>query len=66
MKQWVITGRGWQGQGQPTLSKNMLRGELDRIKPQVQQNLDTLTGIDGNRVPPHREDDGHEDQPAIA
>ncbi len=66
MKQWVITGRGWQGQGQPTLSKNMLRGELDRIKPQVQQNLDTLTGIDGNRVPSRGDGDDEEPQPASA
>lgn len=52
MKQWVVTARGWQGQGQPNLSKEMLRSELERIKPQVQANLNTLTGIDGNQVPP--------------
>lgn len=67
MRQWVITGRGWQGQGDPTMSKNMLRNELERIKPQVQRNLDTLTGIDGNKVPPkHKGDEEEDNQPRSA
>ncbi|NJR69219.1 MAG: serine/threonine protein kinase [Synechococcales cyanobacterium CRU_2_2] len=42
MKQWIIHARTWKGQEQPTISKEMLRHELDLIKPKVQENLDSL------------------------
>ena len=42
MRQWIINARTWKGPEQPTMSKEMLRHELDRIKPKVQENLDSL------------------------
>ncbi len=51
MKQWIINARTWQGAEQPTISKEMLRHELDHIKPKVQENLDSLEKVGGTRIP---------------
>ncbi len=51
MKQWIVNGRGWRGPEQSTLSKEMLRHELERIKPKVQETLNAADGQSGTLFP---------------
>ncbi|MBW4521056.1 MAG: serine/threonine protein kinase [Scytolyngbya sp. HA4215-MV1] len=41
MQEWVITSRNWHSIGEPTMSKNMLQAEFEKLKPKVSAELET-------------------------
>lgn len=40
LQEWSITSQAWRSIGQPTLSKNLLKTEFDKIKPRVTADME--------------------------
>ena len=44
LQEWAITSQSWRSIGQPTLSKNLLKTEFDRLKPRITTELERDPG----------------------
>ncbi|XGV96439.1 MAG: serine/threonine protein kinase [Leptolyngbya sp. BL-A-14] len=44
LQEWIITSQSYRSIGQPTLSKNMLKAEFDKLKPRISLELEKDPG----------------------